>query len=153
MSPAPGGNEQDMQLPDLSLLLVMVVFWATFWVLRVSLFRPVGRLLDEREKTLARAERELEAALVKEREALADIDARLTAARQESMAAREKLRQAAAARRHAALERAREDARATVAAAQERLEADIATARGDLKTSVEAMAREIASATLGRKVA
>ncbi len=142
-----------MQLPDLSLLLVMVVFWATFWVLRQSLFRPLGRILDEREKAVRSAERDLEAALDKERATLAEIDARLTAARAQAMAAREKARQEATARRNAVLESAREKARAQVAAAQERLEADIARARAELKTSVAATAREIASQTLGRKVA
>ena len=142
-----------MQLPDLSLLLVMVVFWATFWVLRASLFRPLGRILEAREEEAARADRELEAGLERERVTLAEIDARLTAARQRAMAAREKARQEAAARRNAVLDEARDRARAQVAAAQERLEADIARARGELKTSVASTAREIATQTLGRKVA
>ena len=142
-----------MQLPDLSLLLVMVVFWATFWVLRVSLFRPLGKILREREEAVARAERELEATLERERLTLAEIDARLTRSRQQAMAAREAARKEAMSRRQAVLEAAREEARGRIAAAQERLEGDIDDVRGELKTSIGAMAREIAAQTLGRKVA
>lgn len=142
-----------MQLPDLSLLLVMVVFWAAFWILRTFLFRPLGRILEEREAAADRIDRDLEAALEKERRTLAEIDARLTAERRQVMLAREKTRQEAMGKRNATLEAARERARADVAAAQQRLESDIAKTRAELKGSVQAMALEIASQTLGRRVA
>ena len=41
----------------------------------------------------------------------------------------------------------------SVAAAQKKLEAEVAAARGELKATVGAIAREIASQTLGRRVA
>ena len=39
-----------MQLPDLSLLLVMVIFWATYVVLRGFVLKPLGAILEERRR-------------------------------------------------------------------------------------------------------
>ena len=44
-----------MTLPDLSLLLIMVLFWATYAVLRAWVFKPLGGILEEREKKTATA--------------------------------------------------------------------------------------------------
>jgi F-type H+-transporting ATPase subunit b len=142
-----------MQLPDLSLLVVMAIFWATYWVLRVSVFRPVGAILEEREhRALASAEA-LRVALEREREAVAEIDRRLNETRRQVMAARESARAAAAEKRQQLLDRARAEAQDAVAAAQARIDGAVDKARADLRASAEGIAREIASATLGRKVA
>jgi len=142
-----------MQLPDLSLLVVMAIFWATYWVLRVSVFKPVGAILEEREHVAARSAEALRVALEREREAVAEIDRRLNDTRREVMGTREAARQAAGKKRQEILDRARGEAHAAVAAAQARIDEAVATARGELRASAEATAREIASAALGRKVA
>jgi F-type H+-transporting ATPase subunit b len=142
-----------MQLPDLSLFVVMAIFWATYWVLRVFVFRPLGGILEEREHDSARSAEALRAALEKESAAVAEIDRRLNDARREVMATREAARQAAGKKRQEILERARAEAQAAVNAAQARLDTDIARTREDLRASAEGLAHEIASAALGRKVA
>ena len=38
-----------MQLPDLSLLIIMVLFWATYAVLRAWVFDPFGNRLSFNE--------------------------------------------------------------------------------------------------------
>lgn len=142
-----------MQLPDLSLFVVMAIFWATYWVLRVFVFGPVGSILESREHAAAHAAEALRRALEKEQEAVAEIDRRLNDARREVLGAREAARLAANERRQQILDRARGEAQQTVGAAQARLDASVAKTREDLRASAEAMAREIASVALGRKVA
>jgi F0F1-type ATP synthase membrane subunit b/b' len=142
-----------MQLPDLSLLLIMALFWATFAVLRAFVFKPLGTILAEREKTSATATDALTKALENEKETLADIDRRLTQARREALAARQASRSAANAKRQALLEDAREKARLAAAAAQTKLDAEVAAARAELTQSVRMTAREIASLALGRRIA
>jgi F-type H+-transporting ATPase subunit b len=142
-----------MQLPDLSLFVVMAIFWATYWVLRVSVFKPVGAILEEREHRAHRSAEALRAALEKEREAVAEIDRRLNDARREVMAAREAVRKEAGVRRQELLEKARAEAQAAVAAAQAKIDASVSAARDELRASAEATAQEIASSALGRKVA
>jgi F-type H+-transporting ATPase subunit b len=142
-----------MQLPDLSLLLVMVVFWATYWVLRLFVLEPLGAILEEREATQASAEVALEAALEQQKAALAELDKRLTQARREALSMREAVRAAANARRQAVLDEARDESTKTVEAAQRRLEQEIAAAREQLRDGARATAAEIATIALGRKVA
>jgi F-type H+-transporting ATPase subunit b len=142
-----------MQLPDLSLLVVMALFWATYWVLRPFVFKPLGAILEEREHRAAEAAEALRVALEKEREAVAEIDRRLNVTRREVMTTREAARQEAAKRRQEILDEARAEAQQSVAAAQARLDAAVAGVRSELRASAEATARELASAALGRKVA
>ncbi len=142
-----------MQLPDLSLLVIMVLFWATYGVLRAFVFRPLGGILVAREEAAKTATAALEAALANEKDTLAEIDRRLTDARREAVAARQAARAEASARRAQVLEAAREKARQSAASAQASLEAEIAAARGELARGAHAMAAEIATRVLGRRIA
>ncbi len=142
-----------MQLPDLSLLLVMALFWATYAVLRVFVFKPLGAILEEREKKGMTATEALAQALENEKETLAAIDGRLTEARREALAARQASRNAASAKRQALLDEAREKARLAASAAQAKLDAEVAAARAELAKNVRATAGEIASLALGRRIA
>jgi F0F1-type ATP synthase membrane subunit b/b' len=142
-----------IQLPDLSLVAVAALFWATYWVLRQTVFRPLGGIFEEREMKVASATDALSKALEKEKETLADIDRRFTEARREAMAGKDTARTQAGARRQEALDAAREKARAAAADAQRGLDAEVAAARDQLRHEAYAMATEIASRTLGRKIA
>jgi F0F1-type ATP synthase membrane subunit b/b' len=142
-----------MQLPDLSLFVIMAVFWATYVVLRAFVFTPLGKILEEREKSTASAAAALEAAIARERETLAAVDEKLTEARRAAMQAREAARQEASARRQAAVDEAREKARASADEFQKKLEAEAVAAREELRRGASALAAEIASTALGRKVA
>lgn len=142
-----------MQLPDLSLLIIMVLFWATYAVLRAWVFKPLGSILEEREKKTASATDALAKALESEEETLASIDRRLTETRREALADRQASRNAANARRQALLDEAREKARLAASAAQAKLDAEIAAARAELAKNVRSTAGEIASLALGRRLA
>lgn len=142
-----------MQLPDLSLLLVMALFWATYAVLRAFVFKPLGAILDEREKKTATATEAITKALENEKETLASIDRRLTQARREALAARQASRNAANAKRQALLDETREKARLAATAAQAKLDAEVAAARAELARNVRATGGEIASLALGRRIA
>jgi F-type H+-transporting ATPase subunit b len=142
-----------MQLPDLSLLLVMLIFWATFVVLKVFVLKPLGAILEERERAVSGATAALSAALDQEKETLAGIDRRLTEARKEALAARQAARTDANAKRQAMLDDARAKAHAAVAEAQAKLDGEISVARSDLAKNARTTAGEIASLALGRRIA
>jgi F0F1-type ATP synthase membrane subunit b/b' len=142
-----------MQLPDLSLLLVMVIFWATYLVLRVFVLGPLGTILEERERTVEGATATLAGMLDQEKETLADIDRRLTEARRDALAARHAARAEANGKRQAILDDAREKARLVVADAQGALEKNIDAARAELAKNARTTALEIASLALGRRIA
>jgi F-type H+-transporting ATPase subunit b len=142
-----------MQLPDLSLLLIMVLFWATYAVLRAFVFKPLGAILDGREKKTATATDVLAKALENEKETLASIDRRLTETRREALAARQAARNDANATRQALLDEVREKARLAASAAQAKLDAEVVAARVELAKNVRTTAGEIASLALGRRIA
>ena len=142
-----------MQLPDLSLLLIMALFWATYAVLRAWVFRPLGTILEEREAKAATATEALAKALENEKETLASIDRRLTQTRREALTARQASRDEANAKRQVVLDGAREKSRLAAAAAQARLDAEVAAARAELAKNVRTTAGEIASLALGRRIA
>jgi F-type H+-transporting ATPase subunit b len=142
-----------MQLPDLSLFVVMAVFWATYAVLRVFVFTPLGKILKDREDSTAASAAALEAAVSREKETLAAVDQKLTEARRAAMAAREAARQEASARRQAIVDDAREKSRAAADEFQKKLEAEAGAAREELRRGASAVAAEIAEVALGRKVA
>ena len=142
-----------MQLPDLSLLLVMVIFWATFVVLKIFVLKPLGEILEDRERTVAGATAALSSALDEEKETLLGIDRRLTEARREALAARHAARADANAKRQAMLEDARAKGQALGAEAQAKLDGEIGVARADLAKNARAIAAEIATLALGRRIA
>lgn len=142
-----------MQLPDLSLFLVVIIFWATYLVLRKFLLSPLGAVLAEREQRVDAARAASEAALERQREVALDLDRRLTEARREALAHREAVRAAAGERRQALLEEAREKSRIVAREAQANLEREVLAARQQLGAETKAIAGEIASYALGRKVA
>ncbi len=142
-----------MQLPDLSLILVVIIFWATYLVLRKFLLSPLGAVLAEREQRADSARAASEAALEGQREVAADLDRRLTEARREALAHREAVRAAAGERRQAVLDEAREKSRVVSVEAQANLEREVLSARQQLGAEAKAIAAEVASYALGRKVA
>jgi F-type H+-transporting ATPase subunit b len=142
-----------MQLPDLSLLIIMVLFWATYAVLRAWVFKPLGSILEEREQKAATATDTLAKALENEKETLASIDRRLTETRRAALLARQASRNAANVKRQAILDEAREKVRLAASAAQGRLDGEIAAARAELAKNVRATATDIASLALGRRLA
>jgi F0F1-type ATP synthase membrane subunit b/b' len=142
-----------MQLPDLSLFLVAIVFWATYLVLRKFLLSPLGAILAGRERKVEEARAASERALERQRENAIDLDRRLTEARREALAHREAVRAAAAERRQALLDEAKEKARVAVMEAQTRLDVEAHAAREQLGADAKTLAAEIANYALGRKVA
>jgi F-type H+-transporting ATPase subunit b len=142
-----------MQLPDLSLFLVVIIFWATYLVLRKFLLSPLGAILAQRERRVEEARAASEKALERQRENAADLDRRLTEARREALSHREAVRAGAAERRQALLDEAKEKARVAAMEAQARLDTEALAAREQLGTDAKALAAEIANYALGRKVA
>jgi len=142
-----------MQLPDLSLFLVMAIFWATYAVLRLFVLKPLGGILAERERTVQEATAALAGMLDQEKNTLLDIDRRLTRARREALAARQAARGEANTMRQAILEAAHDETRRAAAEARTRLEKDVAAVRSELEGNARATAAEIASRALGRRIA
>lgn len=136
--------------PDLSLIFIMLCFWAVFFVVSSQVVKPLGRVLDKRE-TLARGARQrLDEARSALQAAVARSERELATASAEATRERAALRAEGEATRRAHLDAARERSQQTLARLGRDLDQASAEARAGLRAGTEHLARELASRLLGR---
>lgn len=138
-------------LPDLS------VFWVIFFVLLLTvildrlLFKPILRVMKQREDAIRSARELAERSATEARAAAAEFEQKTTAARAEIYRQMDDMRRAALAERTEILARTRAEAEAEIAAAGAKLDADAAEARRRLEADAEALGAAAAERILGRK--
>ena len=138
--------------PDLSLLVIMVIFWLNYVVVRKFFLQPINSVMEARERETKSAEKLYEESLGRFNEATAQVEAKLHTARRDAAQVREKFRIEAAEHRNAVLDKTSAEAKKTVAEAEERLTKDVDAARQRIKTESESLARLAAERILGRAV-
>jgi len=139
--------------PNLSLLLIMACFWAVFLLVTTQLVRPLGALLDERERRVREAHEQYETTRQAVADAIARCERELAAGSAEAGKQRAAVRAQGEAARRAALEAARTQAQERLALFGSELEQATRDARASLRERSAELARELASRLLGRRVA
>ncbi len=139
--------------PNLSLLLIMACFWAVFFLVSTQLVKPLGALLEERQRLVRQGSDTLGAAQNETREALARCEQQLTEAAVEGQKERVALRQEGEAARRARLEAAREAGHERLATLAAELDQASREARAHLRERARELAQELASQVLGRRLA
>ena len=138
--------------PDLSLLVIMVIFLANYLVVRKFFFEPVGRMLDVREAETRGADQAYEEALAKLNAATNEMESQLHAAKREAQQVRDHHRAEAASYRTSVVDKTQSEARALVGEAETKLNSDVAVAREQIVRESDALARLAAERILGRAV-
>lgn len=139
--------------PDGSLLVIMAIFIANYFVVRRFFLEPVNRVLNEREQELRSAEAIYEESMNRFHEATSEMEARIQEARRRGAEVREARRQEAARVRAELLEKTRGEAEATARRAEADLQRDVTTARQKIVHDSDALARLAAEKILGRDLA
>ncbi|HOC42939.1 MAG TPA: ATP synthase F0 subunit B [Thermoanaerobaculales bacterium] len=142
-----------MTPPNLSLLLVMICFWCTMWLVHRFLIRPVGEVLEERRGRIGDAAARWEATHREYLAATERLEGELQNAARAAAVLRGGHRQRALDSRQAALERARSEADDRLGHALATLDAESAAARTELQARAGELARLFAARLLGREVA
>ena len=149
----PGGTEapkgfmdtlpDPMKLELMPLLFTIGLVTALFLFLKYVFFRPIVKVMDEREAAIqAGADRRVEAAaLVEQRQA--DYAGRLRDLRNQAFEHRKALATAAALEKTTLLEQARQTADASRRSALSALQAAKEAAKGELLTQVEALSESM----------
>jgi F0F1-type ATP synthase membrane subunit b/b' len=141
-----------MTPPNLSLILVMVCFWVTFWLAHKLIIKPVGDVVRERNRRIDSAE----SAWASKHEEYLSATSRLEHEMDEAARAagriRTEYRNQATEERQQQLAAAREKADARLAEAMDALGSDAEAARADLRRRAEELARILASQLLQREV-
>jgi F-type H+-transporting ATPase subunit b len=138
-------------LPDLSVLWVIFFLMVLTVVLDKLLFRPIQRVIAQREAA-ARSARELAERSAREAAAAtAEFEQKTTAARAEVYRQMDEVRRTALQARADLLAAARADADRELATASARLQAEADEARRRLSADAEALGAAAAERILGRK--
>lgn len=139
-------NERPLINIDVTLLLNLAVWFALFFFLRATLWKPMLALIDARDAGTAGA-RDEAARLDAEAKGLKhSLDEKLAVARASAAKARESLRLEGTRRETELLAQAREEVNAAV----EKQRADIAAQRAKLQTEVMALVPELAQGIAAR---
>lgn len=142
-----------LQVPNVSLILVLAIFFATLWILNKFLFRPVSAILDERQSEAEASARSLAEAEEKFRAAAAKIETELSLARREALKLREDNRAEGRRIREEQVDAVRNETAARLDTAASELEADARRAREELPSRVSTIVSALVEKILGRRAA
>jgi len=144
-----GGN---IISPDGSLVFVLVLFLILVFVLNRILFRPIGRVLDERQTLTEGAANEARAARRSYETRLAEYEATIRQARAESYKRSEQERAAAVEERRRLIDDAKHHAHEQIERAKQEIEQQVVQARAALESESRQIAERISRTVLGRTV-
>lgn len=142
-----------LQVPNVSMILILAIFFATLWILNRFLFRPVSAIIDERHNEAESAAGRLADAEERYRAAVERIESQLSAARREALKIREENRGEGRRERDARVEAAKQEAAGRLAAASAELAGHAARAREELPARVGSIVSALVEKILGRKAA
>jgi len=138
--------------PDGSLVFILVLFLIFVFVLNRILFRPIGRVLDEREALTDGARAKARAAVNQYGSRLAEYEAAIRQARAESYRKLEQERAARLQQRAQAIETAKREAHARIEKGKEEIADQAESARAALEGESRQIAERISRTVLGRTV-
>ena len=142
-----------LQLPNVSMLLILAIFFATLWVLNRFLFGPVSAILEERAAEADTAARSISDAEAKFRAAAEKIENELSIARREALKIREDNRAEGHRQREVEVEAAKKEAADRLNAAAEELALRARQAREELPGRIASIVSTLVEKILGRKAA
>lgn len=138
-------------IPDLSVLWVIAFVLLLATILNQLLFKPLMRVMAQREAAVSAARRMAEEAAAQARAASDEFDVRTRDARAEVYRQMDEARRAALERRAQILSETRQHVEATVAEATARVRAEAEDARARLDRDADALAATIVERVLGRQ--
>jgi len=141
-----------MTPPNASLVLIMVCFWVTLWLVQRFLIRPVSSTIDDRRRRVDGAKQEWSARNEEYLSAVAKIEEEVQNAARDAGKNRADARQQAMDKRNLALESARARADERLSSVVDELDKDAEAVRGDLRARAEELARLLAGRLLGREM-
>jgi F-type H+-transporting ATPase subunit b len=139
--------------PNLSLLLIMACFWMVYFLVWRLLVKPLGVVLDERDRRIKESKDTLAGVQERFASAVARCERELAAGAGQASKERAALRAAGESARRASLDAAREQAQQRLTRLSAEIGEAAAGARSELRASAQALARELAERLVGRRLA
>jgi F-type H+-transporting ATPase subunit b len=145
-------SEGDLVLfPDPVMLAILIaLFLLLVYPLNQLIFRPIFRVLDERDAKIAGTREKAEKLFTEADEVLARYEGSVREVRAEAEQARKQVLGVARSDGGTKTAQARSEAEREVARAREEIAGALDSARSELRAQTEGLAREVATQTLGR---
>lgn len=134
--------------PDLSIVVVMILVWSLYFILKKSFFDPINEILLQRDGEINGAQQEAKDKLIQVDQKSCVYQDSLKVARLESYRQQESLRSEALKHRFETLAEAREQAEKIVHAAKEEIEGQVVGAKRTLESEVNSIADGIVKTIL-----
>ena len=141
-----------MTPPNVSIILVMLCFWVTLWLVNRFLIRPVNTVLEQRHDQIDGAQKAWTSKNQELLSATARIEDELVEAARAAAKMRETYRAGAQEEKQQQMQVARDEAENRLQVALRGLEQDAEKARSDLRERAEDLSREFVERLLGREV-
>ena len=138
-------------LPDLSLFWVIFFVLLLTFVLNRLLFKPLLRVMEERQRAVTSARELAERSAHEARRATAEFDRKTGEARADLYRQMDEMRRTALEERAAIMNQTRAEAESEISAASATLQAEADEARRRLSVDAEALGSAVAERILGRK--
>ncbi len=143
--------ENSIQLvPDGTLILHVVIILVMVFVLNATLYRPINRILEERERRTEGREDEARTIMRTVEEKLSNYEQTLRQARAEAYALSESERAAAMQERQRRLDEMRHSLAESIAQEKKAISEQAEEARATLESEARALASEIGARVIGR---
>ena len=141
-----------MTPPNISIVLIMLCFWVTLWLVNRFLIRPVNTVLEQRHERIDGAEKAWTTKNEELLSATGRIEDELIEAARAAAKTREAYRIGAHQDKQQKFDTARKEAERKLESALEALSQDAKKARVELREQAESLSRELAQRLLGREV-
>lgn len=138
---------------NVTLLFQVIGFFVLYLILNTFLYKPVTKLLEERDKNITGAKREAELLEAELQKKLLAYENRLNDTKAKAQEERLRLRQEGLDKERDLLESARKNSLDSIQQAKIKLEKDIQSAITRLKEESKVISKDIAEKILERKVA
>ncbi|MFY9622196.1 MAG: ATP synthase F0 subunit B [Pyrinomonadaceae bacterium] len=146
-----GFAENSIQLvPDGTLILHVIIILVMVWILNKTLYKPINRILEAREKRTRGRMSEAQEILTDVSEKVSNYERQLRQARAEGYALAEQERTAAMQERQGKLNEMRQQLSESVAQEKQTIQTQVEEARVTLESESRRIAREIGERVLDR---
>lgn len=148
-----GFAENSIQLvPDGTLILHVIIILVMIYVLNATLYKPINKILESREKRTRGRLSEAQEVLKGVKEKLAEYEGSLRQARSEAYALAESQRGEAMMERQRRVNEMRNELAQAIATEKEAIQQQATQARASLEVESRLIARDISSRVLNRSV-
>ncbi len=143
---------EDILSVDKTVVIQMVIFLASIFILNSLLFKPLLGLVDKREQLTTGTIEEAKKLEEKVGQIIEEYNSKLNEARARALEERNETRRQAQVLHEEMIKKAREEAQALLEEAKHKLELETREIKGKIRSDVETIARDMASRILGKEV-